>query len=76
METSIVTTKGQVVIPAKIRRKFGIKNGTKIQFFDENGEIKIIPITDETIDQNVGILRSKKSLLKALLNEKENERDL
>ena len=25
METSIVTSKGQVVIPSKLRRKYGIK---------------------------------------------------
>ena len=42
MESSIVTTKGQVVIPAKIRRKYGIKIGTKIQFEEKNGEIIIL----------------------------------
>lgn len=52
METSIVTVKGQVVIPSKIRKKFGIKNGTKIHFSDKSKEIKIIPITKEMIDQN------------------------
>ena len=29
MET-YATVKGQIVIPAKLRRKYGIKNGTKI----------------------------------------------
>lgn len=37
MEVSVVTTKGQVVIPAKLRKKYGIEVGTKIQFADENG---------------------------------------
>lgn len=47
METSIVTLKGQVVIPSKIRKKYGIKIGTKIHFLDEGEEIKMIPVTPE-----------------------------
>jgi AbrB family looped-hinge helix DNA binding protein len=76
METSIVTIKGQVVIPAKIRRKFGIKNGTKVQFFEENGEIKMVPITEKTIESNVGLLETKGNLLKALMEDKKKEREL
>ena len=29
MKTSVVTVKGQVVVPANIRRKFGIKRGQR-----------------------------------------------
>ena len=39
METSVVTVKGQVVVPANIRRKFGIKKGTKIAFIEQNGKL-------------------------------------
>jgi len=28
---SYVTVKGQIVIPSQIRRKFGIKEGTRVQ---------------------------------------------
>jgi len=76
METSIVTSKGQVVIPAKIRRKFGIHIGTKIQFAEDNGEIKMIPITEETIDSNRGLFGSGGKLLKSLLEEKRKEKEL
>lgn len=75
MEISIVTTKGQVVIPAKIRRKYGIKNGTKVQFLEEEGEIKMVPITEETIDSNIGMFKTHGKLLKALAEEKKKERD-
>lgn len=30
MDITVIATKGQVVIPAKLRRKFGVKIGTKI----------------------------------------------
>lgn len=76
MEVSVVTTKGQVVIPAKLRRKYGIKTGTKIQFAEENGEIIMLPLTEETIDQNIGFLGTKGKLLKILLQEKKAEREL
>lgn len=71
-----MTSKGQVVIPSKIRKKFGIKIGTKIHFSDEGKVIKIIPVTKEIIDQNAGILETKGKLLRALMKEKKREREL
>ena len=32
MEEAYVTSKGQLVVPARLRRKYGIKPGTKICF--------------------------------------------
>ncbi len=74
MNISTVTAKGQIVIPAKLRSKFGIKPGVKIQFFEEDGEIKILPITDEIIEKNIGILGKKGKLLSKLKAEKEREK--
>lgn len=65
---SIVTTKGQLVIPIEIRKKFGIKTGTKILFSDSGGKIFLEPVTDRTIDENIGILRSDGNLLENLIN--------
>ena len=76
METGYVTSKGQLVIPSKLRRKFGIKPGTRVIFFEEEDGIKIIPVTAEIIDANKGFLGTKGKLLKALLEEKKKEREL
>jgi len=76
METSIVTSKGQVVIPSKLRRKYGIKNGTRVHFYEVNGEIRIVPVTPELIDKNIGLLGTKGKLMRALLEEKKREREL
>ncbi len=76
METAVVTTKGQIVIPFRIRKKYGIKIGTKIQFDEENGEIILLPLTEETIDKNIGFLGTKGKLLQKLMNEKKAEREL
>jgi len=76
MESSTVTTKGQIVIPSKIRKKYNIKNGTRIHFFEEKGQIKIVPVTSEMIRNNFGILGTKGKLIRALIEEKKREREL
>ncbi len=75
MET-VTTSKGQVVIPAKIRRKLGIKEGTYIQIdLDEaNKRIILTPVTREYIDSLRGKYKGK-GLMKALKAEKELEKD-
>ena len=73
---SIVTTKGQVVIPSKLRKKYGIKNGTKIHFYEAGDEIRIVPITHDMIKSNAGFMGTKGKLLKALMDEKKREREL
>jgi AbrB family looped-hinge helix DNA binding protein len=76
MEKAIVTVKGQVVIPSKLRRKLGIKQGTQVTFFERDGEIIIKPITDEYIEKMAGVTGTKGKLLKALKEEKTSEREL
>ena len=76
MDKSVVTVKGQVVIPSKLRRKFGIKKGTQVHLYERDGEIVIRPITDEYIKSLAGISGTKGKLLKSLLEEKEKEREL
>ncbi len=74
MEKSIVTVKGQVVIPSRLRRKYGIKNGTLIHFYEKKGEIRLVPVTHELIDANIGFLGTKGKLRRAL-EEKKRERE-
>ncbi len=76
MDKSVVTVKGQVVIPSKLRRKFGIKKGTQVYLYDRDGEIIIKPITDEYIQSMAGATGTKGRLLKALMGEKAREREL
>jgi AbrB family looped-hinge helix DNA binding protein len=37
----VVTKKGQVTIPIKLRRKFGIEKGSKVEIIEEDGKIVI-----------------------------------
>ena len=76
METT-ATSKGQIVIPSSLRKKLGIKEGTRIQIeLDENsGEIILKPITREHVHSLRGKFKGK-GLLKALMAEKKKERVL
>ncbi len=76
MET-VATAKGQIVIPAKVRRQLGIKEGTHFQIDVDERARKIIltPITREYVDNLRGKYKGK-GLLKALMAEKSREREL
>jgi AbrB family looped-hinge helix DNA binding protein len=76
METSIVTGKGQIVIPAKIRRKFGIKKGTKIAFVEQNGKLMIQPLDKKYFESLAGILGTDGDMLKGLMEDKKKERQV
>ena len=39
MELAKVTSKGQITIPKEIRKKLGIKEGSKVLFLEEAGRI-------------------------------------
>jgi AbrB family looped-hinge helix DNA binding protein len=74
MEKVWVTVKGQVVIPSKIRAKYGIEKGTQVFIYDRGDEIVIKPVTDDYIVSMAGMTGSKGKLLKALSREKARER--
>jgi AbrB family looped-hinge helix DNA binding protein len=70
MDKALVTVKGQIVIPFKLRRKFGIKKGTQVYVYERDGEITIKPITDDYIRNMAGMAGTKGKLLKSLMDEK------
>lgn len=76
MET-FATVKGQIVIPSTLRKKFGIKEGTRIQIqVDEQyNRIILTPITREYIHSLRGKYKGT-GLMKALMAEKKKEREL
>ncbi len=78
MNKSLVTSRGHVVIPAKLRRKYGINPGTPVSFSERDGEIILQPVTDAYIRSMAGIARTwgKGNLLKTLMEEKKREREL
>jgi len=71
------TSKGQIVIPSSMRRKLGIKEGTRIQIElnEDAKEIILKPITREYVHSLRGKFKGK-GLLKTLMAEKKKETEL
>ena len=65
IKTSIVTTKGQIVLPVALRRKLGIKAGTRVFLELRGSDIVVHPTTPEFYDQTFGILKGS-GLVKTL----------
>ena len=58
METSILTPKGQLVIPKRIRGRYGMKGGVKIIFEETKDGILMKPMNEDYFKSFVGILKS------------------
>lgn len=76
METAAVTQKGQIVIPVKIRRKFGMKNGTKVAFIEQGDKLIIQTLDRDYFNKLAGILNEKGKMLKSLMEDKKREREI
>lgn len=72
-----MTVKGQIVIPSKIRRRLGIKQGTRLQVEVDEAAHRIIltPVTRDYIQRVRGKYKGH-ALLSTLAAEKKRERDL
>ena len=60
-----VTTKGQIVIPVKLRQRLGIKKGTRLHVEERDGEVILRPLNREYFQKMSGILKGG-GLVKAL----------
>ena len=73
MGTVRTLSKGQIVIPAGLRKKFHIEPGTEMQIMEYGGIIYLIPPAENPIKAACGILQSRPSLSKRLLKERKGE---
>jgi AbrB family looped-hinge helix DNA binding protein len=59
MSTVKTLSKGQIVIPAAIRKKYHIEPGTEMQIMEYGGIIYLIPPVEDPIEAACGILPAK-----------------
>jgi AbrB family looped-hinge helix DNA binding protein len=73
------TEKGQIVIPAELRKKYGIKKGTRIQVYEKDDHIILIPLSPEVIRKRLqklrGIIKGGPSLTQELEAERARDRE-
>jgi AbrB family looped-hinge helix DNA binding protein len=75
-EVSTVTTKGQFVIPSKLRRKYGIRKGTQVAFVEGEDRLILQPLTAEFVRSLRGSLKGEPSALRILLKGRKREHGL
>ena len=65
---------GEIVIPARIRRRLGLKPGTQVMIREDDGHIVIVKCgTDAYIDAIQGILGDTTPLIKQLRRDHKQE---
>jgi AbrB family looped-hinge helix DNA binding protein len=71
-----ITTKGQVVIPAALRKKYNITPETKLMITDDDGRIIIQPIDAQAIIESLRGCLADTGTMEDYLAEKRKEREL
>jgi AbrB family looped-hinge helix DNA binding protein len=77
--TARITTNGRLTIPSRLRRRFGIKPGTPIVFWEEDNRIIFQPITRKYILSLRSSLKRKlgdKPFAEAWADHKREEKEL
>ena len=73
METSILTTKGQLLIPKRIRNKYGIKSGVKVAFLETPEGVVIKPMDAAYFESFAGLFKDSLPSTQEYLKSKKEE---
>ena len=69
-----VSTKGQVVIPAELRKKHHLEPGEKVQIFEYGEIICLAPIVKDAVEAAYGFLpEGEPSMTEELLRERKKD---
>ena len=74
MPLATVSSKGWIVIPAELRKKYDLKTGSQVVLVDYGGVLAIVPALSDAVKESARILKSEPSLTEALLAEHAEER--
>lgn len=61
MPQSKITRKGQVTIPAEVRRRHGMRRGDRVDFVEENDRIVLKRVLSD-VEASFGLVRARKSV--------------
>ncbi|MFZ0803521.1 MAG: AbrB/MazE/SpoVT family DNA-binding domain-containing protein [Terriglobales bacterium] len=74
---TVISSKGQVVIPAELRELYGLEKGTPATWSEEHGRLILTPMTERQLDEIMGFLKPKPgepSMFEESFAERERER--
>ncbi len=74
METSLLTSKGQLLIPVSLRKKYGMEPGSKVLLEETESGVMIRPVNEKYVKSFRGILSSNGKLKEEVKAYKEDEK--
>lgn len=78
MTITTVSTKGQIVIPAWIRKSLGLKPKSKlvVKLSEDRQRVLVEPLPDDPIESACGFFSGGLSLTRSLLDDRRQEKKL
>ena len=70
--TTTVTERGQTVVPAAIRRRYGLGAASKLAWVDDGECLRVVPLPADTIKAARGLFRGQ-GLRQALLKSRRGD---
>ena len=70
-EVGSVTSKSMITIPARVRAKYGFKEGSKVAFVETEGGVLLIPV--RSLRELRGSLKSHEKVMRQAVRELERE---
>ncbi|MCL6612109.1 MAG: AbrB/MazE/SpoVT family DNA-binding domain-containing protein [Peptococcaceae bacterium] len=73
MPVITVSSRGQIIIPAEIRKKYNIKQGDRFNLQDIDGKLVLSRTKEKPFNRLYGSLKGENSLTRSLLKEHARE---
>jgi bifunctional DNA-binding transcriptional regulator/antitoxin component of YhaV-PrlF toxin-antitoxin module len=65
--------KGQILIPASLRRKYQIERGTPLRVYGRRNRIILEPVVRDLVGEGRGMLKTRGKILKSLIEDRKRE---
>ena len=67
------TVKGQILIPASLRKKYRIERGTPMRVYGGKNRIILEPVDRDPVEEGRGMLKTKGRVLRSLIEDRKRE---
>ena len=64
------TIKGQIVIPADLRKKYRISKGSRMNIYGDGDKIVVKPLVEDPIQEGRGMLKTRGRILRTLMTDR------
>lgn len=74
MPIAKISSKGWLVIPAELRKKYNLESGRYVSVVDYGGVLCLVPQLKDPVEEGVGSLKGESSLVDALLQSRRQDK--